>query len=124
MLEVKVNSPLEWTILHAPAANTVATATKLAGGAGVRHVLRSLVANTQLVSAANFTAAAPVYWVVRDGASGVGTILYQGFSTAAVVSGLNIVGSENTAMTVEFTVAPGATNFEVVSASGYSVSFG
>lgn len=117
-----VAEPLEWAIVSAPAANTIASATKAAGGAGIRHVLRSLVANVQLVTAASFTAAAPVYWVVRDGASGAGAILYQGLSTAATLSGLNIMGSPNVAMTVEYTVAPGATNFEVISASGYSIA--
>lgn len=113
--------PLQWGIVSAPAANVVASATKAAGGAGVRHVLQSLVANTIVLTAANFTANQPVYFVVRDGAAGVGTIIYQGAFTGALLSGLSLLGSVNTAMTVEFTVAPGLTNFEVVAASGYSV---
>jgi hypothetical protein len=37
-----------------------------------------------------------------------------------VVSGLNIVGSLNTAMTLEFTAAPAATNFETVALTGHT----
>ncbi len=112
---------LQWNAVHAPVANTIATVTIAAGGAGVRHVLESLTANVIVVTAANLLAVQPVYWVVRDGATGVGTILFQGSATAACLSGLSILGSPNTAMTIEFTVAPGATNFESVSATGYSL---
>jgi hypothetical protein len=115
--------PGEWTLTHAPAADTQATATRAAGGAGVRHVLKSIQASINAVAAIT----APLTVVVRDGASGAGTILWQDRLTAPAGTdsrvskeGLNIVGSANTAMTVEFTAAPGATNFETVSATGTS----
>jgi hypothetical protein len=101
--------PGEATIFNAPAAGSVATATLAAGGAGVRHVLRSLLCS---ISAGVAIAATTVQLVVRDGATGVGTILWQiNFNLAAAIippivvpiSGLNIVGSIATAMTVEYT---------------------
>lgn len=117
-----VTSPGEWTLTNAPSVSTQATATRAAGGATVRHVLKSIQASLQAVVAQ----AAPVVAVVRDGATGVGTILWQdrliapaGFNAVISIDGLNIVGSLNTAMTVEFTAAPVATNFETISASGY-----
>jgi hypothetical protein len=118
-----VTPPGEWTINSEPAANTTATATRAAGGAGVRHVLKSI--NASLIGVAAI--AAPISVVVRDGATGVGAILWSDklFAAAAgsrdrvTLVGLNIVGTANTAMTVEFTAGPGATNFEVLSATGY-----
>lgn len=117
-----VTQPGEWTLTNAPAAATQATATRAAGGGTVRHVLKSIQASLSAVAAQ----ASPVTVVVRDGASGSGTILWQdrlmaplGFSDRVSVDGLNIVGSANTAMTVEFTAAPAATDFETISATGY-----
>jgi hypothetical protein len=114
--------PGEWTLTNSPVAATQATATRAAGAAGVRHVLKSIQASINAVAAQ----AAPVSIVVRDGASGSGTILWQdrlmapiGFSDRITLDGLNIVGSAATAMTVEFTAAPAATNFETISATGF-----
>lgn len=122
-----VAGPGNWTLTNAPAANTQATATRAAGAAGVRHVLTSIQATLNAVAAV----VAPLTVVVRDGASGAGTILWQDRVTSPAgtdgrisISGLNIVGSAATAMTVEFTAAPGATNFETISATGYSVDAG
>lgn len=117
--------PGEWSITNTPASNTKATATKAAGGAGVRHILRSFFGGMD-----NDTAG-PAFSVrslqIRDGASGVGTILasqYVGGPTSSIsnfgLSGLNIFGSANTAMTVEFDSAGGASTFQTINASGYS----
>lgn len=119
-----VSEPGEWTITHAPVAATVATATRAAGLAGTRHVLTSFCADLNAVAAQP----APLTFVVRDGASGVGAILYQrrlnalaGATASIEMVGLHIVGSDATAMTVEVTAAPAATNFATVSASGFSL---
>jgi hypothetical protein len=116
-----VTEPGEWTLTSAPAVSTVASATR-AAAAGVKHILKSIQASLQAVVAQN----APVVAVVRDGPSGTGTILWQdrliapaGFNGAISVTGLNITGTTGNAMTVEFTAAPIATNFETISASGY-----
>lgn len=120
-----VAAPGNWTLTSAPAVNTVATATRAAGAAGVRHVLTSICADLNCVSAVTV----PLVLVVRDGATGAGTILWQrrltgtaGTTTKIEMTGLNIVGTAATAMTVEFTAAPALTDFETVSATGYSVA--
>lgn len=116
--------PGEWQINQAPAAATQATATRAAGGAGVRNVLRSITVSVGCVALQ-----APLGVVVRDGASGAGTIIWRallggvaGEVDTITLTGLNIVGSDNTAMTVETLAAPAATNFATVHASGYSAS--
>lgn len=122
---LQVALPGEWTLTHAPAAATQATATR-AGVANTRHVLKSL--NFTLVGVAAI--AAPISAVVRDGATGVGAILWEDklFAPAAgskdrvTLGGLNIVGTAGNAMTVEFVAGPGATNFEAVAATGVEAS--
>lgn len=113
--------PGEWTITSSPIAATVASATR-AAVAGVRHILKSINASLMAVA----VQAAPVIVVVRDGATGVGTILWQdklvaplGFPDRLSLSDLNIAGTTGNALTVEFTSAPAATNFVTLSASGY-----
>lgn len=119
-----VAGPGEWTITHAPAVDTQATATKAAGAAGVRHVLTSLHARLNAVAAQ----ATPVGVTIRDG-SGSGTILWQSKVTAVIgtdaevhLENVRIVGSEATAMTVQFEAAGATGNFETVSATGFSSS--
>lgn len=115
-----VSSPGEWTVEHRPAAATVASATRAAGAAGVRNVCRSITASLVAIAAQG-----QVDVVVRDGAAGAGTILWSarfalllGTSDRIALSGLNIVGSPATAMTIEFLAAPAATNFEGVAMTG------
>lgn len=121
--------PGEWSVLHGPAANAQATVTRAAGGAGVRHVVTSISAT----AGSNGTAptATQVALVLRDGATGSGTIVWQGNigitatagdSRALTASGLNIVLSANTATTLEFTGAGGLNTFETVAMTGYDVS--
>lgn len=118
-----------WAVTSAPAANTVASASKAAGGAGVRHVLTGLQA--KIVGGTTAPAAIQVTVNVRDGATGAGTILaaFTMVLAAAIaakdeinLTDLNIVGSANTAMTVEFNVAGGLNTFECASLQGYSIS--
>lgn len=77
--------------------------------------------------------AAPLTLVLRDGASGVGPILWQkllGPLLAGTMTEGNIVipfgqgipGSANTAMTLEFTAAPSGTGFQTVSIQGYKAA--
>lgn len=119
-----VASPGEWALTSNPGANLQATVTKAAGGAGVRHICRAILLT--LISTA--AAATGVQWNLRDGASGAGTILWSGemaipatADSFAVIqlSGLNIFGSANTAMTLEFGGAGGASTLETVALSGY-----
>lgn len=120
--------PGEWSINHTPAANTQATITRAAGAAGVRHVCKSITATLIGLAAA---VEATVLVNLRDGATGAGTILWStrllvqggtGAETGISLSGLNIVGSAATAMTLEFAAAGGANTFESVAMTGYDVS--
>lgn len=117
-------TPGQWSIFSAPAAHVVATATK-AASPGVSHILTTISASLQAVAAQ----AAPVQLVVRDGASGVGAIIWTerlfvttGFDIRFTVSGLSLVGTAGNAMTVEFTAAADAGNFETLSATGYDAT--
>lgn len=109
------------TAVHFPAANTQATCNKAAGGAGVRNVCTGLT--VVLAGGTTTPAAAQVNVVLRDGASGSGTIVWQaviaipataGAMSGIALSGLCIIGTANTAMTLEFSGAAGANTFESV----------
>lgn len=118
----------EWSLPHTPAVGVRATITRAAGGAGVRHVCRSISATLSVALAD--VAVAGVLVNLRDGATGAGTILWSG--RLAVVAagglvtvekeGLNIAGSLNTAMTLEFAAAPGAASFETVTLGGITAN--
>lgn len=119
-----VASPGEWSITHAPATNTQATISKAQGGAGVRHVARSLA-----ITVGGTANSGAVTFNLRDGASGAGTILmtfvlYALANAGAVLtlSGMNVFGSANTAMTIETSAAPAANVQASVALSGYSTS--
>lgn len=116
--------PGEWSVEHRPAVSTQATITRAAGAAGVRHVCRSITASLVAVAAQTI-----VDVLLRDGASGAGTVLWSarlqvpaGDSKQITLTGLNIVGSAAAAMTLEFGAAPVATNFEGVAMTGYDAS--
>lgn len=101
----------QWVVNSQPASGTVASAS-IAAEAGVRHVAQCL--GWSAASAGAVTAAAGAV-VLRDGATGAGTILVP-YSIAHLVAaaagvqtvdsfavcGLSLVGTTNTAMTVEF----------------------
>jgi hypothetical protein len=117
----------EWAINHTPAANTVATISK-AAVASQRHVCKSITVTLVGLAAA---AEATVLVNLRDGATGAGTILWStrllvtgttGSQTGVALAGLNIVGSVNTAMTLEFAAAGGANTFEAVAISGLTAA--
>lgn len=116
--------PGEWAVSIEAAVSAQATVTRAAGGAGVRHVCRSLHFSLAAVAAQTI-----IYARVRDGAAGAGTILWSqgvvvpaGSNFTVALSGLNLVGSANTAMTFEWSGAPVATNFQTAGGSGYDAS--
>lgn len=117
-------NPGEWTAFHTPAVSTQATATKAAGGASVRHVCRSICYTHDAVAAQT-----AITINLRDGATGAGALLWSKTIKLAIaaqpldvnIPGLNIFGSANTAMTLEFSGAPVATNTQSVAMTGYSV---
>lgn len=103
-----------------PAAATVASASRVAAGAGVRNVCTEVTFSIDAVAAQTI-----IFVTLRDGATGAGTILRQWIvppqaaagAFSQTWSGLWIAGTANTAMTVETTnqagavLAPAATNF-------------
>lgn len=127
-LSLLVTRPGDWSVTHAPAANTVATASKAAGAAGVRHVCTSVSAT--IAGGAVAPTATTVTLQLRDGATGAGSVVGSwtigieataGRTVSLVLTGLNIVGSAATAMTLEFSAAGGLNTLESVTLSGYSV---
>jgi hypothetical protein len=113
----------EFSLVHTPAAATQATKTIAAAGPGIRHVLRSLVATLATGATAQAVAATVV---VRDGATGVGAIIWAqqviipaNIAWTVMPTDLLLAGSPNTAMTLEFTAAGVAGSFESISGTGY-----
>jgi hypothetical protein len=116
--------PGEWTAFQTPAVTTQATANR-AAVAGTTHVCTSIEGSVSAVAAQGV-----LTLVVRDGATGVGAILWAtnigpfviGTGGQFSLSGLNIPGTNGNAMTIEFTAAPAATNFESVAMTGYDAT--
>lgn len=113
----------QWSVQHTPTAATQATITK-AAVAGTRHVCDSITATI----ACGATAQTPINVVLRDGASGVGAILWSAKLSAPVNSmadieleSLGIIGTSGNAMTLEFTAAGVAASEEAVSMVGYDI---
>lgn len=106
------------------------TTSRAAGGVGVRHVIDCFGFSADSAAA---IVATNVLVSVRDGATGAGAIIWQfalSFPTASALGvqeiptnlfcGLNIIGTANTAMTVEFSAAV-AGSIQSVNATGYDV---
>ena len=112
-----------WSVTNTPAVATQATASKALGGGTVRHVATSVA----WCIAAGVTPQAILLINLRDGATGVGTIL-RSWAVAVVaadskcidISGLNITGTANTAMTIETAAATSAAVQGTVTLTGYS----
>jgi hypothetical protein len=118
--------PGMWPATHAPAVNTQASASQAAGGAGVRHVCTGISIN--LAAGGTAPAATQLTVNLRDGATGAGSILATwtiaipataGAFAAINLTGLNIPGTANTAMTLEFTAAGGPNTYESCTLFGY-----
>lgn len=111
-----------WSQVHQPAATTAASTSKAAAGASVKHVATSA---TVCISAV--AAQADMIFNLRDGATGAGTIVWTarlsqptvGASLCVASGAINIVGTANTAMTLESASAPATNNFATVSLAGY-----
>lgn len=116
-----------WTVVSTPATGSQATAS-IAAEAAVRHVADCVAFSGGSVAAPALTA---LTVNLRDGATGAGTVIwsYQVIVNAATgqnvapfsVCGLNLTGTTNTAMTLEFSAAL-ANLTQSVSVSGYNVN--
>lgn len=116
-----------WTIKHTPAANNQATISK-AAVASTRHVARGYA--WSLSSGAGAPTPELITIAIRDGATGAGTIIWEetvslpataGSSARGGMTGLYLVGTANTAMTIETDSAPGANVVASVSLWGESI---
>jgi hypothetical protein len=97
--------PGTWTVVNTPAAATQSTASKAAAAAGIRHICRGIHASI----ACGATAQTPLRLVLRDGPTGTGTVIWSkkvsapaNSSVSIDVTGLCLVGTAATAMTLEF----------------------
>ena len=117
-----------WSCTNAPAAANQATCSQAAGGGTVRHVVTAFQMCLFTATAATIPVAQVA--VVRDGATGAGTIFFNSVAGSGTVqggqcqnspSGYTKIGTANTAMTVEFAAAPPANVLQTVNMSGYSV---
>ncbi len=126
LTETIARSP--WRINSNPGVNSQATATT-PGVAGAKNVLRHIL--VVMTSGATAPTAGVVTVVVRDGASGTGTIIWQHalgiLATAGASQGYSaevyIEGSVGNAMTVEFITSGGANTYESISADGEVVVY-
>jgi hypothetical protein len=114
-------TPACWSVPHQPAAATQASASKAAGAAGVRHVATMATIAIEAVAAQT-----DIIVNLRDGATGVGTVLWtirlalaagQSFVQAFTLP--NLLGTAATAMTLETAAAPAATNFASLVLNGF-----
>lgn len=118
-----------WTASHLPAANTQATISRAAAGAGIRNVCTSLT--VMLVAGATAPTAATVTVSLIDGATGGTTYLWRaaisvpataGATNGISITGLWLPGTANTALTLEFSAAAGLNTIESVTMSGITVA--
>lgn len=111
-----------WGVTNSANAGTP-SASKAAGGGTVRHVASCI----SISVAAAGTAQPAIQVNLRDGATGAGTII-RSWQLAAPANdsqpvdlcGLNMTGSANTAMTIEFAAATAAATQASVNLTGYS----
>jgi hypothetical protein len=125
---VALTAPLStWSITNTPASATQATSSK-AANASLRHVATSI---TVCLASTAVGGNAPLNFNLRDGATGAGTILWTSIQTTAgianggtctTLSGLAMIGTVNTAMTLESAAAPAANGTATVTLTGFSVS--
>ena len=124
------SGPSHWTVVSVPAAGSQGSAS-IAAEAAVRHVADCISWSADSSGGAVTAAAGTL--VIRDGATGAGTIIWE-LATAHLVAaaagvqtiapgnicGLRLVGTTNTAMTAEFNA--GVTNeVQAVTLLGYNV---
>lgn len=120
----------QFTGVHVPATATKATITQASAGAGKRNVCTGYTF-TLTAGATAMTAATPLIVSVIDGVSGGTTYLFRSYINIPAVAGAQVslprsscwlVGSQATAMTIEFSAAPGTNGYESVSLDGVIVT--
>lgn len=110
-------------VFSAPAGGVVASATQAAAGAGRRNIFTGFSASVSDIVGG---VAAIRALRLRDGASGIGAILLEFDMTnlpgvPVVQSDFYIIGSANTAMTLEFDANGFANEFQAVTLIGITI---
>lgn len=123
---IPVGGPSAWTVNHAPAADTKATISRAAAGAGHCNVATGLT--VMYVAGAAAPTAKTLSVAIIDGDTGGTTYLWgpvalsipavAGAVNGIALSSLWIKGTPNTKMTIEFSAAGGPNTVESVSLSG------
>lgn len=123
-----VTDPVRWTVTSTPAVSLQASASKAAGGTTVRHVADCVTFSAGATTAPALT---KLNINLRDGATGAGTIKKSWTVVIPAATGTNvppfglcdlgIVGSQNTAMTLEFSSLL-ANVFQDVTLVGHSLA--
>ena len=117
-----MHGPQDWSVVSTPGAAAQATASKASAGLNMRHFCTGIYATLTTVG----TLQGPIQLNLRDGATGAGTIIWSislqlpvnGLAIIAI-SDLNLPGTANTAMTLEFSAAGVAASQEAVTLTGY-----
>lgn len=112
-----------WSITNTQTGAAQATVSKAAGGGTVRHVATGVT-----ICGGDTVVAAPRQINLRDGATGAGTIIRSWWIGISVINDtkcidlapINMTGTANTAMTIEFAGAGSATSSSTVTLTGYS----
>jgi hypothetical protein len=121
-------NPSSFAVFSNPAAGSQATIAAAAGGAGVKNIA-TLVCFSAAATTAPVLTALTVN--LRDGATGAGTVKWTmqlaipastGILAAPFCSPVNVIGTANTAMTLEFSASL-ANLIESVSLQGYTTTF-
>lgn len=115
----------QFKLFHAPAAATQATISAPAGAAGVRNIATFI----SFIIVTVGTAQTILSVVLRDGATGAGTVLWQKQFILPVNAVLSesitlphLQGTAATAMTLEFSAAGVAASVQTVSLAGYTTA--
>jgi len=118
-----VVGPAESAVNNFPAANAQATVASEAPNAAAFIVVTAIFVSLAAVAT---PPAAPTQWVLRDGATGAGTIKLSGTLNCVAnsgdhieLSGLNIQMSAGNVATLEFVAAGGATTQQGVAMTYY-----
>jgi hypothetical protein len=109
-----------WNVVHAPSSATQAIATKSAGAAGVKHVCYGIIASI----ACGATAQTPITVQLLDGASVILSVAISApanQSQQVALTGIYMVGTAATSMTLQFSGAGVTSSVENVTLIGFDV---
>lgn len=121
--------PLAWSATAIGNSGVQASASQASQGATGFNVLTGYFCDVAVDGTAPTAATGTVN--IRNGSSGAGSVIFShvisvtavagAVASPATQTGLNVVGSANTAMTAEFTAGMGAHTYESCNITGYAI---